>query len=127
MDTSILVRKCVETLNNSTTEWIDKFYSANAEWIEHPTISFPKGRSGNREDLRKAEQERSAIFPNRKLIIINQITEGNQSVLELVWEGIASRKIGSIEPGTVLRSRISSYFIVENGRIVKHTDYIVPY
>jgi ketosteroid isomerase-like protein len=122
-----VVRQCVEKLNQSRTEWIDIFYSKDAEWIEHPTTGYPNGRRGNVDELRQAAETALAFFPDRQMKIVNQISEGTQSTVELDWWGTTARKMGNVEAGTVVRSRIASFFVVENGKIVKHTDYVVPY
>jgi predicted SnoaL-like aldol condensation-catalyzing enzyme len=121
-----VVRQCVEKLNQSKTEWIDIFYSKDAEWIEHPTIAYPNGRRGNVEELRRARETSLAFFPDRQMKIVNQITEGKQSTVELDWWGTTARKMGNVEAGTIVRLRIASYFVVENNKIIKHIDYVVP-
>ena len=119
-----VMRQCVEKLNQSKTEWIDISYSKDAEWIEHPTTAYPNGRRGNVEELRRAQQTSLAFFPDRQMKIVNQITEGKQSIVELDWWGTTARKMGNVEAGTVVRLRIASFFVIENGKIVKHTDYV---
>ena len=121
-----IVKQCVEKLNQCKTEWIDIFYSKDAEWIEHPTTAYPNGRRGNVEELRRAQETSLAFFPDRQMKIVNQISEGRQSTVELDWWGTTARKMGNVEAGTIIRSRIASFFVVENGKIVKHTDYVVP-
>jgi hypothetical protein len=122
-----IVIKCVATYNQTKTEWIDLFYSIDAQWIEYPSISFPEGRMGDIEALRRATETQYSLFPDRKMKIVNQISEGNKSVVELEWQGTTSRKIGNLEPGTVVKIRISSFFIIKGGKFIKQTDYIIPF
>jgi hypothetical protein len=114
-------------LNQTKTEWIDNYYSTQAEWIEYPSAAYPNGRKGDVEALRKSAESNNSFFPDRKMKIVNQISEGNQSNIELEWQGTTARKMGNMEAGTLVKLRISSYFVIKNNKIIKHTDYIVPH
>ncbi len=46
------VRRCVEAYNKGTLEWVDTFYSRDAEWIELPRAGRPQGREGGHSSHR---------------------------------------------------------------------------
>jgi predicted ester cyclase len=120
------IRRCVDAYNRCTTDWVDRYYAAGAEWLELPTRATPQGRSGSRDVLHAAAVSALAAFPDRQMVIGNLVAAGQQVAAELDWRGTAQRTIGTLQAGTAVRLRIASFFTVVDGLIVKHTDYCVP-
>jgi len=119
------IRRCVELYNRCTGEWLDVCYAADAEWTELPTPAAPRGRGGKLAALRSASERALALFPDRQLKIRSLVAQGEQVAAGLEWSGTAAAALGSIEPGTMVRLRIASFFMVVDGLITRHTDYCV--
>jgi ketosteroid isomerase-like protein len=120
------IRRCVEAFNQRTSEWVDRYYEPDVQWVEFPTRAAPQGRIGDRAALRAAAEAALAWFPDRQMEIRSLVAEGTHVAAELAWWGTAARALGDLQTGTTVRFRIASFFTVADGLIVKHTDYCVP-
>jgi hypothetical protein len=69
---------------------------------------------------------RLKIFPNRQLVVLRSVSENDSIVLEQEWHGTSMITTGSFVKGHILKLRIASFFELENGLIVRQTDYCTP-
>jgi ketosteroid isomerase-like protein len=122
----LIIRQCVDTFNKCTMEWLDKYYSSDVEWIELPTQAIPQGRRGQIDALRRAAGFALAAFPDRRMEILNIVSNDHIVAVELDWRGTASRQLGNVKEGGTVHLRIASFFEVIDGVITRHTDYCVP-
>jgi ketosteroid isomerase-like protein len=124
METSeAIVRRCVESYNNGTVEWVDTFYARDMQWTELPRAGSPQGRTGGRDFLRECARSDLALFPDRRMSVIDAVAQGDRVVLELDWEGTAARPIGPLPQGSRVRLRIASFFTLGDGLITRQVDY----
>jgi ketosteroid isomerase-like protein len=121
-----VVRRCVESYNTGALEWVDAFYSKDAHWTELPRAGNPQGRAGSRDYLRECARNDRALFPDRRMSVIDAVAQGDRVALELDWEGTAARPMGSLSQGTTIRLRIASFFTLEKGLITRQVDYCTP-
>jgi hypothetical protein len=115
--------RCIELFNQCTVEWVDTCYSKELIWLEQPTQSFPKGRSGGFDAFRDSALQRLRIFPNQKLTVKKCVAEHDDVVFEQEWKGTIAISSGSYKAGDVVTMNITTFFKVKNGLIVEHTDY----
>jgi ketosteroid isomerase-like protein len=120
------VHYCVKLFNQGNLEWVDRCYRDDAEWIQLPNSLAPEGMRGNREFLRENARLVLRMFPDRTMRILSTVVEDDRVVLELDWFGTAAATAGGFTAGTVLHTRVASFFVVTDSLIVKHTDYPVP-
>jgi ketosteroid isomerase-like protein len=120
------VRECVRAFNRGTVDWVDTYYSEDAEWNELPTPGRPRGRGGTRAVFRAAAEAALTLFPDRQMTIRNLVAGASHVAAELDWEGTAAGAIGNIAAGTKVRLRLASFFAVRDGLIVGQTDYCLP-
>ena len=120
------VRRCVDLFNKRTLEWVDTCYAETAEWVELPMPGTPEGRRGTRAILRETAERLLRFFLDRQMTIRNVVAQKDQVVLEVDWQGTAAAAVGSLNVGTVVRLRVTSFFTLVDGLIVKQTDYGVP-
>ncbi len=119
-------RACIETFNKGTSAWVDTFYSDHVEWIELPRQISPAGRHGDRAVMRQTFEQTDALFPDRRMTILNLIAQDDQVVMELEWQATAARTIGNMAAGTPLRARIANFLKYNaQGKIIKHVDYVI--
>jgi ketosteroid isomerase-like protein len=118
-----IVRRCVDTYNQATLEWVDTFYSRDVEWIELPRAGNPQGRRGNRDNLRECARNDTAVFADRRMRVIDAVAQGDRVAVELAWEGTAAHATGGLAQGMVVRLRIASFFILDKGLITRQVDY----
>jgi ketosteroid isomerase-like protein len=121
-----IVRRCVDTYNQATLEWVDTFYSRDAEWIELPRAGNPEGREGGRDDLREHARNVTALFPDRRMRVIDAVAHGDRVVVQLDWEGTAAHAMDGVAQGRKVRLRIASFFTLDKGRITREVDYCTP-
>ena len=117
------VLKCIELYNKCTSEWLDTCYSNKLEWIELSNPSVPQGRHGNFEFFRKSTEQVLILFPDRKLTVLRSLAEDNIVVLEQDWQGTFINTAGNHIVGDIAKLRVASFFTLENGLIIKQTDY----
>ncbi len=117
------ILKCMELFNKCTLEWIDTFYSKRLNWIEFSNPSIPQGRKGDYLSFREAAELALRLFPDRKLVILNCIAEGDNVVLEQEFHGTLAIAMGNHIVGEISKLRIASFFTLKNGLIIKQTDY----
>jgi hypothetical protein len=117
------VLKCIELYNRCTTDWLDICYSEKLDWTEFSNPAIPKGRKGDYSTFRDVATQVIRLFPDRKLIVLNCIAEGDLVVLEQEWNGTWSIPVGSHKAGEVSKLRIASFFTLEKGLIIRQTDY----
>ena len=118
------IRRCVERYNQGTAAWVDEFYGEAADWSELPTPQAPRGRSGGLDALREKAARELALFPDRKMRVLNLIAQNDQVVAELEWRGTSAAAEAGLPPGTAIRMRVASFFLLAGGKIVGHTDYV---
>jgi predicted SnoaL-like aldol condensation-catalyzing enzyme len=117
------ILKCIELFNKCTLEWIDTFYSKKLDWIEFSNPGIPQGRKGDYSAFRTAAEHLLRLFPDRKLIVLRSVAEGDCVVLEQEWNGTLAIGAGNHEAGEISKLRIISFFTLENGLIIKQIDY----
>jgi ketosteroid isomerase-like protein len=120
------VLKCVELFNECTLKWVDACYSNKLEWIELPKPDTPQGRRGDFAFYRKSAEQLLSLFPDRKITVIRSVAEGDCVVLEQEWQGTAAFTAGNYAAGRIAKLRAVSFFTLNNGLIIKQTDYCVP-
>lgn len=122
------VLKCIELYNRCTPDWLDICYSEKLEWTEFSNPAIPKGRKGDYSLFRDAATQVIRLFPDRTLTVVNCVAEGNTVVLEQEWIGTWAISAGSHKSGEISKLRIASFFTLENGLIIKQSDYcaLVP-
>jgi predicted ester cyclase len=120
------VRRCVDLFNKRTLAWVDTCFAENVKWIELAIPGISRGRQGNRAFLRETAESILRLYPDRQMSIRNLIAQGDQVVLELDWWGTAAAAVGGLSVGVQVRFRVASFFTLEDGLIVKQTDYCVP-
>jgi predicted ester cyclase len=125
VDSANVVTRCVDLYNHCTTEWVDTYYSSNVDWNELPTATLPDGRKGDRNALRHAAEITLSFFPDRQMKIKNLVARERSVALELEWWGTASRSMGNVKAGEIVRLLIASFFEVTENLITRHTDYCV--
>jgi hypothetical protein len=117
------VLKCIELFNRCTLEWLDICYSEELDWIEFSNPSIPQGRKGDYSSFRNAAAQAIRLFPDRKLVVLNCIAEGNFVVMEQEWIGTLAIAVGIHNVGEISKLRIASFFTLKNGLIIKQIDY----
>jgi hypothetical protein len=117
------VLECIRLYNRGTTEWLDKCYSGKLDWIEFSNPAIPQGRKGDYMSFRRAATQAMRLFPDRRLTVLNSIAEDNIVVLEQEWSGTLAEAAGAHNIGEVSRLRIASFFTLNDGLIIKQTDY----
>jgi ketosteroid isomerase-like protein len=120
------IRRCMDAYNERTSNWVGRFYAADADWMEMPTRALPLGRRGKRDALLAAAEAGLTAFPDRQMTILGLVAEGQHVAAELEWHGTAAAAFGPLPAGSTLRLRLASFFTVVNGLIVRQTDYCVP-
>jgi hypothetical protein len=118
--------RCVDLYNKCTLEWLDVCYSNKLEWIEMPSQNTPQGRRGNFKIFRKFAEQQLNLFPDRKLSVLRSIAENDCVVLEQEWQGTVAFTAGDYITGRIAKLMVTSFFTLENGLIVKQTDYCAP-
>jgi len=119
-------RACIDTYNKGTSEWVDTFYTDDVEWIELPRLISPAGRHGDRAVFRQASEQTNALFPDRRMTILNLVAQNDQVVMELDWSGTSARIIRDMAAGTPARARIATFLKYSaQGKIIKHVDYVI--
>ncbi len=118
--------RCIELFNKCTLEWVDTCYSDKLEWIELPTPGASHGRQGDFTFYRSSAGQRLNLFPDRKLSVLRSVAENNCVVLEQEWQGTATFTTGDFIAGRKTKLRVVSFFTLENGLIIKQTDYCLP-
>ncbi len=119
------VLRCIELFNKCTLEWVDTCCSNELQWVELPKLGTPQGRQGNLQAFREAAQQLLTWFPDRKLTVLRCVAENDCVVLEQEWQGTAASTLGNFSAGSIAKSRIVSFFVLENGLIRRQTDYCV--
>jgi hypothetical protein len=117
------ILRCIEFYNKCTLEWIDICYSNKLEWIELSNPSAPQGRQGNFAFYRKSAEQVLNLFPDRKLSVLRSLAENDCVVLEQEWQGTLAFTAGNHIAGDIVKLRVVSIFTLENGLIIKQTDY----
>jgi len=117
------VLKCIGLFNRCTLEWLDICYSKKLDWIEFSNPSIPEGRKGDYLSYHRAAEQAIRLFPDRKLVVLNSIAEGNMVVLEQEWSGTLAMAIGNHNVGEISKLRIATFFTLESGLIIKQIDY----
>ena len=117
---------CIELYNKCTSEWLDTCYSDKLEWRELSNPAVPQGRHGNFEFFRKSSERVLTLFPDRKLTVLKCLAEDDLVVLEQDWQGTFAISGGIYNAGDIAKLRIVSFFTLENGLIIKQTDYSAP-
>jgi predicted ester cyclase len=117
------VLKCIELFNKCTLEWLDICYSERLDWIEFSNPSIPQGRKGDYSSFRRAAEQAIRLFPDRKLIVLNCIAEGDFVVLEQEWSGTLAIAVGIHNVGEISKLRIATFFTLKNELIIKQIDY----
>ena len=122
-DNKKAVSRCIELFNKCTLEWVDTCYSKELVWIEMPTQSFPKGRSGGFETFRNTADQLLRIFPDRSLFVHRSVAEADYVVFEQEWKGTIAIPFGNYKVGENIKMKIVTFFKLKNSLIVEHTDY----
>jgi predicted ester cyclase len=117
------VIKCIELFNKCTLEWVDTCYSDKLDWTEAPRPGTPQGRRGNFALYRKSAEQLLALFPDRKLKVLRSVAENDLVVLEQEWQGTAAVTVGNFVAGRIAKLAVVSFFTLENGLIVKQSEY----
>jgi hypothetical protein len=121
-----VIMRCIDSFNKCTLEWVDTFYSTNLEWLELPMQTSPQGRCGDLKIFRNSAEQALKIFPDRKLTVLRSVSENDLVVLEQEWKGTSAFTIGNFVKDHIIKLRIASFFELENGLIVRQTDYCTP-
>lgn len=121
----IAARRCIELFNQRTLAYIETCYAPNVEWVELPLPATPSGQHGDRAYLFEVAKRMLSLFPDRQMEIQNLITQGDQVVLELNWQGTAAMAVGNLRAGKQLRFQIASFLTFLEGLIIKQVDYCV--
>ncbi|MFZ1976953.1 MAG: nuclear transport factor 2 family protein [Bacteroidota bacterium] len=116
---------CIELYNKCTLEWVDACYADKLEWIELPGPGNPLGRHGDFAFFHTSADQLLKLFPDRKLRVLKCIAENDCVVLEQEWQGTAAFTAGPYTAGRIARLKAASFFTLENGLIIKQTDYCV--
>jgi ketosteroid isomerase-like protein len=124
-DNKNIILKCVELYNKGTLEWVNSFYSRKLEWIELPGPGSPNGKQGDFASFYKASEQLLRLFPDRTLTVLRSVAESECVVLEQQWQGTASATVGNFHAGNSAKLRVASFFTLEDGLIIKQTDYCV--
>ena len=117
------VLKCIKLFNKCTLEWLDICYSKKLDWVEFSNPSIPQGRKGDFLSYQRAAEQAIRLFPDRKLVVLNCIAENDIVVLEQEWRGKLAIAVGNHKAGEISKLRIATFFTLENGLIIKQTDY----
>jgi hypothetical protein len=125
IDNKQVIMRCIKLYNKCTLEWIDTCFSKKLEWIELPRASTPQGRKGDFSFYHRFAEQALQLFPDRKLKVFNSVAENNCVVLDQEWQGTLAITMGDYVAGTVSKLRVASFFILENGLIIKQIDYCV--
>jgi predicted SnoaL-like aldol condensation-catalyzing enzyme len=115
--------RCIEIYNKCTLEWVDTCYSKKLEWIELPKPGTPQGRHGDFAFFRTSVGQVLKLFPDRKIHVLRSVAENDCVVLDQEWQGTAAFTIGNYIAGRIAKLRVASFFTLENGLIIKQTDY----
>lgn len=115
--------RCIELFNKCTLEWVDTCYSKKLDWIELPKPSTPQGRHGDFTLFRASADQVLKLFPDRKINVLRSVAENDCVVLDQEWQGTAAVTIGNFIAGRIAKLRVASFFTLENGLIIKQTDY----
>jgi hypothetical protein len=93
---------------------------------ELPIPGISRGRQGDRACLRTEAGNALRLYPDRQLRILNLVAQGDQVVLEQIWQGTAAAAVEPLRPGDRVRFRVVSFFTLRDGLIIKQTDYVIP-
>jgi hypothetical protein len=124
MNNKQVLLNCITAYNKGNMEWLTTFYSKKLEWNEMPRMMFPKGRTGGYSDFKLAAENVLAMLPKRQLIVRRTFCDDNAIILEQEFFAVASMDIGSMKQGDEIRQMVLSIFILDDGLIIKQTDYI---
>lgn len=121
-----ILLNCIDSYNKCTMDWLNTFYSKNLEWIEMPTQRNPRGRKGGFNELKQYASNALAFFTDRKLNVIRSFVDENTVILEQEFSATLPQDVGDMKKGEITKQVVVSIFVVEEGLIIKQTDYIVP-
>lgn len=100
-------------------------HAETTRWTELPILGGA-GRGGSRAELRRAAEDAAVLFPDRRMEIIDVVAAPGRAVLEVDWTATAARPNPWAAVGERLHFRAVLMLNVENGRVTREVDYVVP-
>jgi ketosteroid isomerase-like protein len=125
MEAEAVARQFIAEYNKGSPDWVEACHAESTEWIELPFLGGP-GRGGGRAELRQAAELQVANFPDRRMEILNVVAGDDQAALEVEWTGTAARQTAWADKGATLTLRAVLVLKIENGKVVRETDYVIP-
>ncbi len=125
MEAEAVARQLVAEYNKGSPDWVEACHAESTQWIELPFLGGA-GRGGGRAELRQAAELQVANFPDRRMEILNIVAGGDQAALEVEWTGTATQQTAWAAKGATLKLRAVLVLKIENGKVVRETDYVIP-
>jgi ketosteroid isomerase-like protein len=125
MDAEAVARRLIAEYNKGSPDWVEACHAETTEWIELPFLGG-SGRGGGRTELRAAAELQVVNFPDRRMKILNIVAGGDQAALEVEWTGTAAQQTAWAAKGAKLRLRAVLMLKIENGKVAREVDYVIP-
>jgi len=110
----------IEAMNRQDLEKMESLYADDVIDNEVPEREAIVGK----KNVTKAYRELFQGFPDCKATIINHIVEGDQVLLEILWEGTQKGEFRGIpSTGKKVKLRIAYIFRIQNGKIHEIREY----
>lgn len=93
------------------------------EQEEFPNALFPRGQRRDLAGIVASFERGRGLVADQRYEIVNVIANGEQVVLELVWNGTMSVDAGPLRAGQVLRARFAAVLEFRDGLIFRQRNY----
>ncbi len=106
------------------TDFIDRYYAADAVQTEQPNLLAPSGKVYNMTDLKNGNVSgNKGILSKQKIDIQKCFQSGNTVIVEALWTGTLALPIGQVPIGGHMKAHFARIFEFEDGKIIRQRNY----
>ena len=121
-DAAAIARRWIELYNDGTptSYGSDRFlelYAENCVWAESPTKSFPAGRKGSLEQIRKELADAQSVLVDRHVVLYEVVASGPIAAMRYSWSAKVNGDIAGHPKGSRMAFEVAAFFKVRHGRI----------
>jgi ketosteroid isomerase-like protein len=120
LDTARLYLKAIE---DGDATYVVSLFSPDAFVEQLPNKIYPQGMRATVSQIPESFEKGRKIFARQTYEIINQATNPNTVVLEVLWTGKLAVPFGALAAGSEIRAHSAMFMEFRDGKIIAQRNY----
>lgn len=116
-------RRYLQAIEKGNAAYVLSLLSPEAYIDQLPNKIYPQGSRARVFQIPEAFEKGRQIFAHQTYQILNDVTNGNTVVLEVVWTGKLAIAFGTLSAGAEMRANSAMFIEFRDGKIVAQRNY----